>query len=91
MGLMFLRELKQDQGLILAQNHETRVNAAIHMMFMHFDLTILWLDKNKVVVDKVLAKKWFPFYFPKKRAKYILELHASQFSEYTIGDELFFS
>jgi len=26
-----------------------------------------------------------------KRAKYILELHASQFSEYTNGDELFFS
>jgi uncharacterized membrane protein (UPF0127 family) len=87
-GLMFSRELKPDDGVVLVENNETRINTAIHMMFMNYDITVLWLDKQMVIIDKVLAKKWFPFYFPKKPAQYIVELHQSKFSEYSIGDQL---
>jgi uncharacterized membrane protein (UPF0127 family) len=87
-GLMFSRELKPDDGVILVENNETRINTAIHMMFMNYDITVLWLDKQMVIIDKVLAKKWVPFYFPKKPAQYVVELHQSKFSEYSIGDQL---
>ncbi len=87
-GLMFSRDLKPDYGIVLVENNETRINTAIHMMFMNYDITVLWLDKQMVIIDKVLAKKWFPFYIPKKPAQYVVELNQSKFSEYSIGDKL---
>ena len=85
---MFSKGLSQDNGVILVNSGESIIDASIHMFFMNFDITVLWLDKNMVVIDKALAKKWHPLYYPKKPAKYILELHHSQFSEYSIGDKL---
>ena len=87
-GLMFSRKLKLDHGVILVDNNETRMNTSIHMMFMNYDITVLWLDKQMAVVDKVLARKWFPIYIPKKPAQFVIELHHSKFSEYSIGDKL---
>ena len=87
---MFSRELKPEDGLILVENNESRINTSIHMMFMNYDITVLWLDKQMVIVDKVLARKWVPFYIPKKPAQYVVELHHSKFSEYSIGDKLIF-
>lgn len=85
---MFSKELKQDQGIVLVENNETRINTSIHMLFMNYDLTVLWLDKQMVIVDKVVAKKWVPIYIPKKPAQYVIELHPAKFSEYSIGDQL---
>ena len=87
-GLMFSRKLKHDYGLVLVENNETRINTSIHMMFMNYDLTVLWLDKQMVIIDKVLARKWVPIYIPKKPAQYVIELHHSKFSDYSIGDKL---
>ena len=87
-GLMFSRKLKLDHGVILVDNNETRVNTSIHMMFMNYDITVLWLDKQMAIVDKVLARKWAPIYISKKPAQYVMELHHSKFSEYSIGDKL---
>ena len=87
-GLMFSRKLKHDHGVILVDNNETRINTSIHMMFMNYDITVLWLDRQMVIVDKVLARKWVPIYIPKKPAKYVVELHHSKFSEYSIGEKL---
>ena len=89
-GLMFSRELKPDQGLIIVEKSESRINTAIHMMFMNYDITVLWLDKNMAIVDKALARKWVPFYSSKKPAQYVIELHKSKFSEYSIGNKLAF-
>ncbi len=58
------------------------------MLFMNYDLAVMWVDKDMIIVDKVLAKKWMPLYFPKKPARYTLELHPSKFHEYAIGDQL---
>ena len=87
-GLMFSRELGLNSGIILVENSETRINTSIHMMFMNFDLTVLWLDRDLVVVDKVLAKRWVPIYFPKNRAQYVVELHSNQIANFSIGDQL---
>ena len=87
-GLMFSGELKPDEGIIIVENSESRMNTAIHMMFMNYDITVLWLDKDKVVIDKVMAKRWAPYYAPKEPAQYVVELHRSMFPEFSIGDEL---
>ena len=87
-GLMFTREIAQDGGIMIVESSESKVNTSIHMMFMRYDITVLWLDKNMVVVDKALAKKWAPFYGPKEPAQYILEIHPSRFDDFEIGDQL---
>ena len=74
----------------MVEDKETRVNTSIHMMFMNYDITVLWLDKQLVIVDKVLARRWKPIYQPKKAAQYVVELHQSKFSEFSIGDQLIF-
>lgn len=90
-GLMFSKELDPDYGIIIVEEKESRINASIHMMFVKQDITVLWLNKHKEIVDKVLAKKWSPVYIPRERAQYILELHQSKFKDYEIGDQLVLS
>jgi uncharacterized membrane protein (UPF0127 family) len=87
-GLMFTKTLPSDGGILLADSRETKSNAAIHMMFMNFDITVLWLDKDGVLVDKALAKRWRPFYMPKQPAQYVVELHQDRFDDYAIGERL---
>jgi len=86
---MFSKQIPLDQGIILVENKESKINTSIHMMFMNYNLTVLWLDEKLVVVDKVLAKRWFPIYFPKAQAQYVVELHSAQFPNFAIGDQLF--
>ena len=89
-GLMFRKELKHDEGIILVENRESKINTSIHMFFMNFDITVLWLDKDLIIVDKALARKGVPIYKPTMSAQYVLELHHSKFSDYSIGDQLVF-
>ena len=85
---MFTSTLPDDSGILLADKAESRLNTAIHMFFMRFDITVLWLDKNQIVVDKALAKRWRPLYIPKQPAQYVIELHRDRYDDYTIGDKI---
>lgn len=88
LGLMFRKEIAPDSCLILSERSESIINTSIHMLFMRFDITVVWLSKDHVVVDKTLAKKWHLAYFSHVPAKYVLELHTSQFNNFSIGDKL---
>ncbi len=85
---MFSRQIPVDYGIILVEYKESKINTSIHMLFMNFDLSVLWLNKDLVVVDKVLAKRWVPIYLPKTRAQYVVELHSNQIANFSIGDQL---
>ena len=87
-GLMLAKELPQDGGIMIVEKGESKVNTSIHMMFMNYDITVLWLNKEMVVVDKVLAKRWKLYYGPKEPAQYILEIHASRYDDFAVGDQL---
>ena len=91
LGLMFSKTLRPDVGIILVEKAESKLNTSIHMFFMNYDITVLWLDKNLVIVDKTLAKKWMPYYGPKAPAQYVVELHASRLSDFTVGEKLVLS
>ncbi len=90
-GLMFSNELELDQGLILVEKKESKSNTAIHMLFVNYDITALWLDRNLVIVDKALAKRWRLAYIPKESAQYVVELHRDHYPSFNIGDQLILS
>ena len=87
-GLMFRKEVLPSYGIILSERNESILNTSIHMLFMRFNITVLWLDRNLTVVDKCVAKKWRLAYFPHKPAMHVLELHESQNMNFDIGDTL---
>ncbi len=87
-GLMFRKKIDPYYGLLFSETSESRLNTSIHMFFMNFDITVLWMDKNCSIVDIALAKKWHPIYLSKAPAQYTLELHPDRFSDFSIGDQL---
>jgi uncharacterized membrane protein (UPF0127 family) len=89
-GLMFVSTLPPDWGLLLAQGRSSRADAAVHMLWMRFDLAIVWLDADWIVVDTVHARRWQPFLRPGAPARFVLETHVDNLDRYQMGDELSF-
>ena len=87
-GLMFRRSLKREDGLLLVQAAESRMESSIHMLFMRIDLTVVWINNAQQVVDVRLARRWRPAYFSQKPARYVLELHTDRLHDFEIGDQL---
>ncbi len=89
-GLMFRKKLSKNEGLLLAFDRESRLDAAIHMLFMWLDLTVVWVNAEKQVVDVRLARRWRPVYVPQRPACYVLEIAPSWIESFSIGDQLDF-
>ena len=80
MGLMCKKDF--EDGLLFTN----LTDSSIHTMFMRFEIDIYFLDKNKIIYDKVSLKPW-RFYKPKKQARYILETKKNKL-KLEIGDSL---
>ena len=89
-GLMFHSSLAADQGLLLVESRDNRLDTAIHMLFVFMDLAVIWINSEQTVVDNVLARAWRPAYAPRQPARYILEIHPSRLNEFKIGDTIEF-
>jgi uncharacterized membrane protein (UPF0127 family) len=89
-GLTFRSHLAREAGLILVGKRDSRIDSSIHMLFVPFDLSVVWINSNMQVVDKVLAKSWRPAYFSKQPAKYVLEIHPERWGNFEIGDKVEF-
>jgi uncharacterized membrane protein (UPF0127 family) len=85
-GLMGHKPLQAHEGLLFVETKAGRLNSSIHMMFMSFDIAVIWVDETCHVIDKIIAKKWQLFYAPRRPALYTLELHSSNYDEFIIGD-----
>jgi len=85
-GLTFRSRLARDEGLLLVGTRDSRLDSSIHMLFVSFDLSVIWINSAMQVVDKVLAKSWRPAYFSKQPAKYVLEVHPERWGDFDIGD-----
>jgi uncharacterized membrane protein (UPF0127 family) len=85
-GLTFRSRLPRDEGLLLVGKRDSRLDSSIHMFFVPFDLSVIWIDSEMRVVDKVLAKSWRPAYFSKQPARYVLEIHPERWGDFEIGD-----
>jgi uncharacterized membrane protein (UPF0127 family) len=89
-GLSFRSHLARDEGLILVGTRDSRIDSSIHMLFVPFDLSVIWINSNMQVVDKILAKSWRPAYFSKQPAKFVLEIHPERWRNFEIGDRVEF-
>lgn len=81
-GLMGKKEF--DEGLLFTNLKDS----SIHTLFMRFEIDVYFIDKNKIIYDKVTLKPW-KFYNPKKQAEYILETKKDKL-KLKIGDCLDF-
>ena len=89
-GFTFRARLTPDEGLLLVGTRDSRLDSAIHMLFVSFDLAVFWINSDMKVVDKVLAKSWRLAYFSKQPARYVLEVHPERWGDYEIGDTVQF-
>jgi uncharacterized membrane protein (UPF0127 family) len=85
-GLTFRSQLGRDEGLLLVGKRDSRLDSSIHMLFVPFDLSVIWINSDMQVVDKVLARSWRPAYFSKHPAKYALEIHPDRWGDFEPGD-----
>jgi uncharacterized membrane protein (UPF0127 family) len=90
-GLMFRKSLPAEDGLILVYGSDSRMDVSIHMMFVNFDLAVIWINSAGEVVDKILAKQWKLAYLPKSPARYVLEIVPERLGEFEIGDQVTFT
>jgi uncharacterized membrane protein (UPF0127 family) len=89
-GLMFRSSLAENEGLLLVEARNSRLDTSIHMLFVYMDLAVIWINSEHIVVDTVLARSWRPAYAPRQAARYILEIHPSRLNEFMIGDQVEF-
>ena len=89
-GLAFRSRLAREEGLLLVGTRDSRLDSSIHMLFVSFNLTVVWINSEMKVVDKVLARPWRPAYFSRQPARYVLEVHPERWGDFEIGDRLQF-
>ena len=89
-GLMFRSGIPEEWGLLLVQPSESIVNAAIHMVGVPFNLGVIWINADGIVVDLAEVKKWIGVKSPNKPAQFILEVTPSRLAEFKVGDKIVF-
>ncbi|MCC6297758.1 MAG: DUF192 domain-containing protein [Anaerolineales bacterium] len=89
-GLTFRPLLPRDGGLVLVGRRDSRLDSSIHMLFVSFDLCVVWINAEMKVVDKILARSWKPAYFSKYPAKFVLEIDPDRWGDFEIGDAVEF-
>lgn len=89
-GLMFRAMPVKDEAYLFIEGRESVAQTAIHMLFVFFAIAVIWLDRDKRVVDKVLARPFRPYYAPGRPARYFVEGHPSLLDRVSIGDQLDF-
>ena len=89
-GLTFRRSLAIDEGLLLVQKRDGKIDAAIHMFGVFIDLAVIWINSAGEVVDVRLAKAWRSVMAPKQPARYILEINAARIDDFLVGERVEF-
>lgn len=85
---MFQKEIKPFSGVVLVESRDSVVNTTIHMLFMNFDICVVWIDKNDRVVDVKIARRWHLAYKPDKPACYVLEIHPKHIKDFKVGEKV---
>jgi uncharacterized membrane protein (UPF0127 family) len=88
LGLMFRKEIKPFTGIILVEKRDSLINSSIHMLFMNFDISAIWVNKSGVVVDKTIARRWHLAYAPREPANRVIELHPRHINDFHVGDQI---
>jgi uncharacterized membrane protein (UPF0127 family) len=90
LGLMFRHSLSEDQAFIFVEARENLTTTAITMLFVFFPIAVIWLNSDRRVVDKALARPWRLIYAPDRPARYYIEAHPAALDKVDVGDKLTF-
>jgi uncharacterized protein len=82
LGLMGTKSLADQHGLLITPCQQ------IHTHFMRYSVDIIFLDKEMVVLEKVVALKPWKFTRFIKQAKHVLEVPANAADKVNVGDRL---
>lgn len=85
-GLMFRKSLNSQEGILLLESRDSRLDSAIHMLFMEFDIAVVWINSHDTVVDVKLARRWQLLLASSAPARYILEIPTSRINDFHPGD-----
>jgi len=89
-GFTLKRALQPGEGLVLVDSSDNRINTALTMVFVFFDLGIIWVNSAGEVVDSVLARPWRLSYAPKVPARYTIEADPGIIDMVSLGDHITF-
>ncbi len=87
-GLMYTESINTNECMLFIFTTESKYG--IWMYKMNFPIDIIWLDKDKSIIDIKenipACKSMFncPVYYPKYKSKYIIELSAGYIKNYKI-------
>jgi uncharacterized membrane protein (UPF0127 family) len=87
-GLMFRRAIPPDTGYLFIESRESVVGTTITMLFVFFPIGVVWLDRERRVVDVRLARPFRLGIAPRAPARYYLECHPSALERVHVGDTL---
>ena len=75
-GLMFSRELKENEALLIEFPEEE--SASLHTVFVFFPIDVVWLNEKKEIVE--LKENFNPFsaHVTKTKAKWVIEFRAGK-------------
>lgn len=80
LGLMFSKK----KTIVLEFKKEKII--PLHMLFVFYPIDVLFLNKNKKIVEIKHNFKPFTSYTPKNKAKYAVEIPKSTKTRFKIGD-----
>jgi|AGTN01.3.fsa_nt_gi Uncharacterized conserved protein len=85
MGLMFRKSIGQNYAMIFDLHHEQYIG--IHMLFVPFYIDLIYLDQEKRVIDiKHQLRPWIGIAYPKKPARYAIELKSGTAARLELKD-----
>ncbi|MBW2982262.1 DUF192 domain-containing protein [Candidatus Woesearchaeota archaeon] len=84
-GLMFSKK----KNLIFVLDQERIIG--LHMIFVFFPIDVLFLDKNKRIIEIKKNLKPFSFYISKNKAKYVAEIAKNKRKNYRLGEKIDFT
>jgi uncharacterized membrane protein (UPF0127 family) len=87
-GLTFRRNIPHDEGLLLVQSRDSRLDSSIHMLGVFTDLAVAWINSDFEVVDVRLARRWYPAYIPARPSRYVLEMNPARMGDFKPGDRV---
>lgn len=92
LGLMFSLPLKKHQGIILQISSRDKPNLGIHMLFVFFKISAIWLNQKNKIVKIAKAYPFISILTCKESSSKILECPTKVIDKklVNIGDELEF-
>jgi uncharacterized membrane protein (UPF0127 family) len=89
-GLMFRRRLEPGEAYLFVYPSESVIAASVHMLFVFFPISLVWLDAERRVIDVRLARPFLPWYVPRRAARYLIEGVPELLDRVHVGDRLEF-